>query len=176
MKIIDYKLYSKKVEKLNDRYWLKSKDVRWNYMIPVIETIKEIKPKTAVELGTYKISLMDFSDSMALEKETIDPDNLKNKVFIFDASKTPWKIKDKEYDLFVALQVLEHLGPNQKMVFQEIKRICNYAIISLPYKWNCPDNPKHHMIDDDKISIWTDNLEPIKKQIKSGRIILTFKF
>jgi hypothetical protein len=70
MKIIDYKLYSKKVEKLNDRYWLKSKDVRWN----------------------------------------------------------------------------------------------------------CPDDLEHHMIDDDKISIWTDNLEPIKKQIKSGRIILTFKF
>ena len=176
MELITYERYSKKVEKLKDRYWLKSKDVRWNYMLPVLRIIKEINPETAIELGTHKVSLMNFSDTIALEIETVDPDNIKNNNFIFDASKTPWPIEDKKYDLFVALQVLEHLGPNQEKVFSEIKRISKNVIISLPYKWNCPDDKEHHMIDDIVINKWTKNEKLNYSEVKSGRIILNYKF
>lgn len=176
MNIVDKTEYYNKVKRLNDRYWDKSKHFRWKYSEIVVNELKKINPKTAIEMGTNKMSLMSFSDSIALEIETVDPDNLNNRNYIFDATKTPWDIPDKEYDVFVALQVLEHLGPNQPLVFEEIKRISKYCIISLPYKWDCPEDVEHHMIDDDKIKEWTLGYTPYHSEVISERIILCYKF
>ncbi len=118
---------------------------------------------------------MSFSDNMELKMA--DVSNIRNKSYIQDARVTPWnKIKDKQYDMFVALQVFEHLGPKQSEIFTEIKRISKHAIISIPYLWNCPHDLEHHMVDDEKINKWTNNTKPINKQNFSGRLILTYKF
>jgi hypothetical protein len=181
-KFLTYENYKEKVKILNDKYWNDSFKGRWVYMKPVIDELKKMSPESALELGSYKISLMDFSDNMGLDSEYFDPENLKNKHFIFDARNTPWKdIKDKEYDVFVALQVLEHLSPNQSEVFNEIKRISKKCILTLPYKWDCPTNKTHHNITDKIISNWTNNIEPYKKLVlgdnsKRLRIMLCYNF
>ena len=176
MNIVDKTEYYNKVKRLNDRYWDKSKHFRWKYSEIVVNELKKINPKTSIEMGTNKMSLMSFSDTIALEIETVDPDNLVNKNYIFDATKTTWDIPDKKYDIFVALQVLEHLSPNQELVFEEIKRISKYCIISLPYKWDCPDDVEHHMIDDNKIKEWTLGYTPYHSEVIAERIILCYKF
>jgi hypothetical protein len=174
--ILNYEKYCKKIENLKMKYWQRDKEIRWKYTSFVCSELEKINPKTAIEMGTNKLSLMSFSDTFALEIDTVDPDNLNNFNYIDDANNLPWNIPDKKYDVFVALQVLEHLGSNQDKIFNEIQRISNYAIISLPYKWDCPDDIEHHMIDDDKISKWTNNIKPYEKNIITGRIILCYKF
>jgi hypothetical protein len=177
-KYLDYETYSDKINKLDDIYWTKSKDTRWEYMSIVIDEIKKINPSNVLELGTNKISLVNFSDNMSLSIKYIDEENVKNNVFIKDATIIPWEFKDKEYDVFIALQVLEHLGPNQDKIFNEMKRISKYTIISLPYKWRNASDKIHYMIDDEKINIWTSNYQPYKKIIVGNpnkRIILFYK-
>lgn len=100
------------------------------------------------------------------------PEKYINKEFKHDATVVPWPIDDKAYDLFIALQVWEHLEGKQKEVFEEVMRTSKAAILSLPYMWDCPkDNanyPEHHMIDEKIISEWTLNVKP-KKIIKIPR-------
>lgn len=179
-KFLNYNEYRKKVTLLNDKYWNDTFKGRWVYMEPVIKELEKISPETALELGSYKISLMDFSDSMGLDEKYFDPENKKNKGYVLDARKTPWDIYNKKYDVFIALQVLEHLSPNQSSVFSEIQRISRYCILTLPYKWNCPQNITHHNIGDELINEWTNQVKPYKKLILGSRdrlrMMLCYRF
>jgi len=169
-------IYLEKIKKLNSEYWNRSYERRWEYIDEVLKELEIINPSSAIEMGTAGISLMNFSDSMDIDEQHIDKDN-NTKKYIFDCTITPWNIKDKKYDIFVGLQVLEHLSPNQIEVFKEIKRISKYAIITLPYKWKMKDTTNcHHMIDDDIINLWTGNEKPYKKVIKEKRIMMCYKF
>jgi hypothetical protein len=87
------------------------------------------------------------------------PQKYVTKEYEHNATVVPWPIKDKEYDLFIALQVWEHLEGKQKDAFKEVMRTSKMAILSFPYMWDCPkDNanyPEHHMINEEIISEWT---------------------
>ena len=66
---------------------------------------------------------------------------------IHDATVAPWPVADKAYDLFVALQVFEHLGDEQPQTFAEVRRVAKHAILSLPIDWEMPDPTNcHHML------------------------------
>ena len=174
--LLTYEKYLEKVKVLNSPYWNRSYQIRWAYTEPVISEIKKIQPKTAIEIGTMQISMLAFSATMDLEQERVDPENLKNPMYIGDSRITPWNIADKQYDLFLGLQVLEHLGPNQVDVFKEIRRISKRAILTLPYMWNCPEDPEHHMITDAKILEWTCDTVPYKREEFNKRIMLCYEF
>jgi hypothetical protein len=149
-------------------------------MKSVAQELTRIAPNTALELGTNRISLMNFSDCMDMDEKYIDPENTTNKVFLIDATKTPWPIADKQYDVFVALQVMEHLSPAQSLVFSEIQRIARYAILSFPYKWNTPHNLSHHNIGEELIRKWTNHYPPYKIMFsgvgKKCRVVYCFRF
>jgi hypothetical protein len=160
-KMITKEEYLKRIKIPGMEYWQKSYEKRWLYMEAVIKELEKIQPKTAIEVGTAGIPLMSFSDEV--DKNAIFFDGNKNtKKYLFDLSKTPWtEIADKQYDVFVALQVIEHLD-NVESVFDEIRRISKYSIITLPYMWQCKDeNNCHHMIDYATISKWTGGQSPI---------------
>jgi len=167
--------YLEKVKAINNDYWNRSYKDRWVYMQEVISELKLINPKSSVEIGTMGISLIETSDCIDYEIANVDKDGSGKKI-IFDARKTPYPIDNKQYDVFIALQVLEHLSPNQSNVFSEIKRISNYAIITLPYLWNCPEDIEHHNIGMEKICQWTNFENPYKVDIKQNRIMLCYKF
>lgn len=164
---------------------------RWAYFTEVIKMVGEIKPESVLELGPALFTIVKNSDIM--HKPEIDdwgiPSNIQSTVYAHDATRIPWPIEDKKYDLFIALQVFEHLVDKQVESFREVKRIARYAILSLPYKWDVPkDNanyPEHHMIDENTILGWTNGEEPIKtvyiertgaKVSKGERIICLWKF
>ncbi len=162
MNTITYKEFSRFLE--TNIYY----DGRWEYFKIVIEMIHEIKPRNVLELGPSLFTVVHDSDIMY--KPDIDswglPDNVNGKKYAHDATIIPWPIKDKQYDLFIALQVFEHLYDKQSEAFEEAKRIANSIILSLPYKWDCPkDNPhypSHHMIDEDTILQWSRGVRPQK--------------
>ena len=140
---------------------------RWAYFQEVVKMVREINPRSVLELGPALFTVVKNSDIMRkpeLDRWGIPPD-IQTTEYLHDATKTPWPI-EKKYDLFIALQVFEHLVDSQIQAFQEVKRIAKNAILSLPYKWDCPkDNanyPEHHMIDEDTILKWTKNEAPQK--------------
>ncbi|MDR1693037.1 MAG: hypothetical protein LBR72_06720 [Oscillospiraceae bacterium] len=163
---------------------------RWAYIQKVIEMVKEINPRSVLELGPALFTVVKGSDIM--RKREVDmwgiPSNTNVTEYLHDATKTPWPV-EKKYDLFIALQVFEHLVDSQAQAFMEVKRIAKSAILSLPYQWDCPiDNanyPEHHMIDENTILEWTNGEAPQKwiyiertgAQVSKGeRIIGLWKF
>lgn len=130
-----------------------------------------------LDLGPYELSVVKNSD-------TIDKKNRGNTTYVFDANKIDkWKqIPDKKYDLFIGMQVFEHLN-NQKEIWAEVQRISNHAIISLPYMWDCYDSCRsHHGINEDVIQKWT-KMTPVYSLISGGdkksrlkRIICFYSF
>ena len=163
---------------------------RWAYFQEVIKMVERISPQSVLELGPALFTVVKNSDIM--RKPEIDdwgvPLNIQSIEYLHDATKTPWPV-DKKYDLFIALQVFEHLVDSQMKAFQEVKRIARYAILSLPYKWDCPKDsslyPEHHMIDESTILGWTKEELPLEwvyiertgEKVHNGeRIIGLWKF
>jgi hypothetical protein len=117
------------------------------------ELIKRDGLRTALELGPnlrpllYGADVMDYVSRPGLE--------LEGRVIIQDAKVTPWPVSDGEYDLFVALQVFEHLGTAQPEAFREVARIARHAILSLPIDWVLEDtNNVHHGLTHEKVLTW----------------------
>lgn len=159
--IEDYKTLSKK----SSYYDME----RWEYFSAVIEILKQIKFDTALELGACLLPIVKNSDTFDKTVWNEKP------TYLHDATKFPYPVEDRKYDLFISLQVWEHLEGKQKEAFAEVRRISKMAIFSFPYKWDCPGDC-HNGIDEKKISEWTMNTKPVKVLKVGIRIIYFFKF
>ena len=149
---------------------------RDKYLGKVIEIIndhiigKGFPLYSVLELGPYKLPIVEGSDVM--DKYAYLP----HAKYIHDATVVPWPIKDKTYDLFIALQVWEHLGNRQQEAFKEVIRTSKMAILSFPYKWEKSASLSHVGIDDRIISEWTLGVKPVLRTVVSKRAIYFFIF
>jgi hypothetical protein len=164
---------------------------RWEYFKEVIELIKSEKIESALEIGPAQETIIKGCDIMLKPGEDMwgRPKTKAPNEYLHDATEKPWPIKDKQYDLLIALQVWEHLDNKQSRAFREVMRVAKTAIFSFPYMWDCPKDsrnyPAHHMIDEELIGDWTLNIKPEKiikiprtgQEISKGpRIIYFWKF
>ena len=145
---------------------------RWAYFSEVVNYLKDKNFDSIIELGPHKYPIVENCD-------TLDYDTLYNPTYLHDASSIPWPINTRKYDLFIALQVWEHLK-NKQQAFIEVLRITKKtAILSFPYKWTT-SSIEHRNIDEQKIAEWTCNVVP-KKMLICGsggkrKIIYFFEF
>jgi len=112
--------------------WIQYEE-RWEYHKKAINFAKELNledPKKVLELGSFGASIVKDSISMDFNLGW-NLDNFKPNYY-HDARKIPWPIEDKQFDLFVALRVYQHLYPVQKEAFLEAKRIAKNIIIVVP--------------------------------------------
>lgn len=188
MDLMNYSDFQELINSSRGKYY----EGRWAYFSEVINIIKENQGISKVlELGPSVQTIVKNCDIMVKPENDVwgRPQKCISKEYEHDATLTPWPIRDKKYDMFIALQVWEHLDGKQKEAFKEVMRISKMAILSFPYMWDCPkDNanyPEHHMIDEKIISEWTLNIQPIKiikiprtgeKVSKGPRIIYFWKF
>ena len=145
------------------------KPTRWDLYSHVAEQVHELNPESVLELGPYKLPIVKGGDTM---------DRRGNPTYKHNATETPWPI-DCKYDLFIACQVWEHLEGRQREAFAEVKRIAHNAILSFPYRWDCPSNPSHHGITESTIVDWTLGCVPESIDIIPGkhrRIVYRFRF
>jgi len=164
---------------------------RWEYFKEIIDIINNHKIESVLELGPGKHTIVKNCDIMIKPEDDVwgRPENQIRRQILHNGTEKPWPIKDKEYDLFIAAQVWEHLDNKQSRAFREVMRVSKMAILSFPYLWNCPkDNknyPEHHMIDEELIGDWTLNIKPEKiieikrtgeKVSKGPRIIYFWRF
>jgi hypothetical protein len=149
---------------------------RWTYFSIVVDLIKKIGPTSALELGPYRLPLIKGSDTMDIVRV------LDNLTYFHDATKTPWSIPDKKYDLFLCCEVWEHLGDKQKEAFKEVMRISRRAIFSFPYKWRYPKEAKdaealsHANVDEAKIAEWTLYVKPKSVSFSKNKKYVIYYF
>jgi hypothetical protein len=130
---------------------------RWPYMsvaaAQAADLIARHRLRTALELGPHIRPLIVGADVMVLAPSEGLPGE--GKVLVHDARSIPWPIPDGGYDLFVALQVFEHLDSSQPEVFREVCRVARNAVISLPIDWVMPDPTNcHHGITEAQVLEW----------------------
>ena len=85
-------------------------------------------------------------------------------VIVHDATQVPWPIPDKTYDLFIALQVFEHLEGEQADAFLEVRRVAlSRRTCSLPIDWTMADPTNaHHQLSDATVRSWFAPVEPTR--------------
>ena len=152
-----------------DRYFCN----RWPYYSKVIDWLRELRFDSVLELGPYKLPVVAGGHTMD-KRRHVSP------TYLHDATEIPWPVPDRRYDLFIALQVWEHLGGTQCLAFDEVTRIADHAILSFPLRWHCPHNRTHHNITEERIAFWTRHTTPVRHTVvRSGRldrIIYQFDF
>jgi hypothetical protein len=155
---------------------------RWTYIAAAgriaDELIAKHELRSALELGPHLRPTIVGADAMDRKSQ---PDlEAEGHVIIHDATKTPWPVGDKQYDLFVALQVFEHLGDQQATAFREVRRVARNAVISLPIDWVMPDPANcHHGITNEKALSWFAPVVPTRIEIgnpgRKKRLIYVFE-
>lgn len=138
-----------------DKYYKSTE--RWDLYEAASDIIRDINPESVLELGPYRLPIVP-------DGHTMDRHTSLKPTYAHDACVFPWPV-DREYDVFVALQVWEHLEDNQQQAFREVQRFASHAVLSFPFEWNCPKNPSHHGITRETIADWTLNCEPQSVQI-----------
>jgi hypothetical protein len=155
---------------------------RWGYMsvagAAAGELIRGHGLRSALELGPHLRSvivgadIMDKRANLELEAE--------GQLVLHDARETPWPLGDKQYDLFVALQVFEHLGTRQPDVFREVRRVARHAILSLPIDWEMDDPTNcHHRLSHEKVLSWFEPVVPTRVEVGNAgprkRLVYVFE-
>ena len=154
---------------------------RWGYMSAALAQATTLIGRTAFERRSSSAPRSGRSSS-APTSWTSRPPRAGSDVpiTIHDATQAPWPVDDKAYDLFVALQVFEHLRDRQPEAFLEVRRIARHAIISLPIDWEM-DDPRncHHQISNERVLSWFAPIVPTRVVEGNGgkrrRLIYVFE-
>lgn len=127
------KEYLSFTEKYKDLYHWQSAGPRWIYhecAINMLKDIKDINNKSILEAGTMGTNICKDSDTIDLDLSYAGWPLLYTPTYYHDMAKLPWPIKDKQYDVFVALRVMTYFMNEPKKYFDEIRRISNHAILA----------------------------------------------
>ena len=155
---------------------------RWVYVskaLGQVETlIRRRRARTALELGVPLRPIVVGADAMDITAGPhVDP---AVHMTLHDATQAPWPVGDKAYDVFIALQVFEHLRDRQREAFLEVRRIARHAVISLPIDWEMDDPTNcHHRIPNERVLSWFAPIAPTRVIEGSGgrrrRLIYVFE-
>lgn len=130
---------------------------RWGYYEEAIKQGIERQPKSGLELGVWSFPLFKNSTVMGLET------GARPGTVTHDAKLSPWPFSDKQFDLFMALQVWEHLEGCQQAAFKEVQRVARRAVISVPLLWRCADpTDMHHQLTLETFDQWWSPVTPTK--------------
>lgn len=138
---------------------------RWPYLAvagaEATRLIERDRLRTALELGPWSRALIVGADVLDLkERPELEREG---RLIVHDARVAPWPVADKAYDLFVGLQVFEHLTGRQRIAFNEVRRVARHAILSLPIDWDKKDpTHSHHMISREHVQSWFDPVKPTR--------------
>jgi Methyltransferase domain len=154
---------------------------RWGYMsTALLEAARLITTddiSTALELGAPVRPILVGAQVMDKTKRPEYDDSIP--ATTHDAMDVPWPFPDKAFDLFLALQVFEHLKDRQRDAFLEVRRIARHAILSLPIDW-VMDDPRncHHMISEERALSWFAPVAPSRtiEHVTGRRKRLIFVF
>ena len=138
---------------------------RWPYtsvaLAEAARIIRDRDVRTALELGAPVKPILVGARVMDIKARPELDTNVE--ITLHNAVRTPWPFDDKQFDLFIALQVFEHLGSSQSAAFREVRRVARHAILSLPIDWEMADpSDPHHQISDETVRSWFAPIGPTR--------------
>jgi len=164
MEYLDFEKYERNAQENPGEHW-KNYKVRWNYYSRAVEVAKTLDisdPSDVLEMGTMGACVVDNCDTIDY---AVNWDfEGKAPTYLHDAREIPWPIKDKQYKLFIALRVFQHLAPMQEKCFHEAKRIAENVIIVTPDSYN-----KDSGINLDDFTKWNNGKPPKIAELASGK-------
>jgi len=126
--------YMDLVKKLEGGHWTPATiDQRWEYHSRAVELVRSLninRPQDVLEMGTMGVSCVNDSDTIDYTERWDFPG--KRPTYIHDSRIIPWPVHDKQYEIFIALRVFQHLTPFQREATREVMRIARRAIIVVP--------------------------------------------
>lgn len=136
--------FDRKVKELEGGHWTpKSIADRWDYYSRVVELIKGLAIDDAaqiLEMGTMGIPCVENSHTIDYEEKWAFPG--KKPTIVHDARQFPWPFANKQYELFIALRVFQHLVPVQRECVKEAMRIAQKVILVVPNSYDSPVHPE----------------------------------
>jgi predicted SAM-dependent methyltransferase len=131
----------------------------WDYPIHWIthNKIMERSPQSVLEVGcargyllkrledsSIRVKGLEISDHCWITRAVED-------VVTWDITKTPWPIKDKEFDLGLSVATLEHIPENKiKDVMRELERTCKRGLHGIDFGGKDDGFDKTHCLMRDK--------------------------
>lgn len=109
---------------------------RWKYhgqAVRMASVVGPSSPSAVLEIGSFGVQVVKGSDTLDMPGGQWDYPGRKP-TFLYDIRKTPWPIRDGQYELLIALRVWHHLAPNQADAFREARRVAKNIIIACPEK------------------------------------------
>jgi len=138
-------------------YWLNSWHRRWLYYEQAGRLALTVSHETVLEAGTESLCVFPGATVVG-----------------FDL-REPFPVADKAFDLFIALQVWEHLEGRQVAAFAEVRRIAGAAVLSVPYCWTA-GGPEHEGIDMPRIVEWAGGVKPCAVSVVTSRAVCLWRF
>jgi len=117
-----------------EAHWSTAKQ-RWAYhekAIKLLKGISNIENRKILEAGTMGTNICTFSDTIDIDLPDSGWPLYYNVTYLHNLKQLPWPIKDKQYDVFIALRVFHHLLDKPEEYFKEMKRIANHIILAFP--------------------------------------------
>lgn len=162
MEYLSREEYFQRTKELRGGHWTENSLLpRWDYHEKTIKLVKSLKLKEArsvLEMGTMGVQIVHGSDTIDYAERW----NFRNKkpTIMHDARLLPWPIGNKQYELFVALRVFQHLAPFQKDCIQESMRIAKRVILVLPRRYNNRVLPDSRGITYEELLEYNNGLHP----------------
>lgn len=123
--------YKGKVQRMEGAHWSpRTTASRWDYHFRTIELVKSLNLPDAskiLEMGTMGVQCVKNSKTIDYAEHWDFPG--KHPDYLHDARQIPWPIEDKEFELFIALRVFQHLAPKQEECFKEAMRISKKIVL-----------------------------------------------
>lgn len=163
MKFINYNEFKRVIAQNKGGHWSTQPiHKRWDYHQKAIDIIKGLNifsPENILEMGTMGAQLVKGSHTLDyMEKWDFIG---KSPTYIHDARTFPWPVADKNYELFIALRVFQHLAPVQKEAFLEAKRIAKRLILAVPVKYSTQlKRVQSAGITQEQFVDWNDGVKP----------------
>ena len=165
--------YQEQNKEINKRYEERRKDM--NYYKDALNIIEEIKNENSsesiIDIGGWAgkfVSKTEINEKVCLDIETKTESNDDVRNIIHDF--LTWK-PDKEYDIAICMQTLEHISDEKVGIFaRKLFEVSNHILISVPYMWKKGKCPNHLQdpVDENKIYEWMKR-NPTKTHISTDK-------
>jgi hypothetical protein len=111
---------------IHEAHW-KGAISRWEYHKIARDLLSQLDFETVLEAGTMGVQIYRASDTIDLD---IPPDwpLYYTPTYNHNLSVLPWPIRDKQYDVFVALRVFHRFSPSY---LYEMQRVAKHIILGL---------------------------------------------
>jgi hypothetical protein len=118
-------------ERENAKHW-RSKNERWEYHEKTVDLLKVLKNDSVLEAGTMGVNIVSTSDTIDYDMPRSGWKLSYKPTYHHNLKVLPWPVKDKQYDVFIALRVFHHFHGDHSIYFEEMKRISNHIILAFP--------------------------------------------